>query len=200
MTRATLPNFRRSSGGPALDWRLAPLLIAVMLPGLTPPAAATAIESPKALSGLAIHHVQVLAKDVDALADWYTRILGFQVTKRVAVAGLKIVWLDIPGFRLGLAQIPVSRLPSSAASTPDEASVHGYRQIHFSVANVDEAYNLLVSRGVRFRVVPTSYAITGIRLATFSDPEDNLISLYHDVGPANLPVGNQPPRASGDIR
>lgn len=143
-------------------------------------------EAAPAVSGLAIHHVQISVADADVLAAWYVRTLGFRITKRAMAPGIKIVWIDIPGFRLGLAQVDGSVRPTSANVVPPaDVMTQGYRQIHFSVADVDAAHSALVKTGIRFLVLPTSYALTGIRLASFADPEGNVVSLYQDLDPAN---------------
>ncbi len=164
-------------------------------------AAGSPAASAEPLAGLAIHHVQISVKDADALAVWYVDTLGFRITKRVATASAKIVWIDIPGFRLGLAEIAGSTRDASASiAPPGDVIKQGYRQIHFSVASVDTAYGALTAKGVKFANSPTSYAITGIRLATLSDPEGNVISLYQDIDPANPPVSGPHLRISGDKR
>ncbi len=145
----------------------------------------------KPLAGLSVHHVQISVQNARQLADWYVSMLGFRITKQAEVKGLKIVWIDIPGFRLGLAQVDGSRRdPSQSMVPPSDISQQGYRQIHFAVINVDAAYQHLLAMGVRFVVPPTSYQMTGIRLATMVDPEGNVVSLYQDLDPANalLPV------------
>jgi|GEM_PF-2663561 len=145
-----------------------------------------------ALEGLTVHHVQVSVAHADALAAWYVAKLGFRVTKRATAAGLTIVWLDIPGFRLGFAQIAGSRRdPSQSVPPPSDTMQQGYRQLHFSVSYVDAAYRQLMAAGVHFVVPPTSFAITHVRLATMLDPEGNEISLYQDLDPANALM---PPR------
>ncbi len=179
---------------------------ALLSVGLVSQIAAAAAPVPPAprtdpLAGLAIHHVQISVKDADSLAAWYVETLGFRITKRIAGASFKIVWIDIPGFRLGLAQISGSTREASASiAPPADVMKQGYRQIHFSVANVDTAYRALIDKGVKFAIAPTSYTISGIRLATLCDPEGNVISLYQDVDPANPPVGKATLRSSGDKR
>ena len=141
---------------------------------------------PPALRELAIHHVQISAADADRLAAWYVQTLGFRITKRAAAPGVKIVWIDIPGFRLGLAQVDGSTRPAAASAVPPaDVMTQGYRQINFSVPDVDAAYAALQLRGVSFALAPRSYDLTGIRIASFADPEGNVISLYQDLVPAN---------------
>jgi len=145
-----------------------------------------------ALADLTLHHVQVSVADADKLAAWYVEKLGFRVSKRVMNRAVTIVWIDIPGFRLGLAQVAGShRDASQSISPPADTMQQGYRQLHFSVPDVDAAYRQLIASGVRFAVPPTSYAITHIRLATMLDPEGNSVSLYEDLDPNNALL---PPR------
>lgn len=160
------------------------------LPLLAAIATSTAARAPTAppppLHGLAIHHVQISVADADGLAHWYVRTLGFRITKRASAPGVKIVWIDIPGFRLGLAQVAGSSRPAeTSVAPPTDAMVQGYRQLHYSVPNVDTAYAALRETGVTFIIPPRSYDLTGIRLATFTDPEGNVISLYQDLAPGN---------------
>ncbi len=150
---------------------------------------------PAALAGLAIHHVQISVADADALAAWYVRMLGFRITKRAIAPGLKLIWIDIPGFRLGLAQVDGSVRPASAnVIPPTDVMTQGYRQIHFSIADVDLAYATMTKLGARFVMPPRSFAITGIRLATFVDPEGNVGSLYQDLEPGNALIPQVPGR------
>lgn len=154
----------------------------------TTPAGAAPARPP----ALLVHHLQVSVADADALATWYVAKLGFKVTKRAKVTRrvdggiVKVVWIDIPGFRVGLAQVPGSTRPAEMNAVPPNDAMHqGYRQIHYSTPNVDAAYRSLSANGVRFVTPPTSFSRPGIRLATFADPEGNLISLYQDLDPAN---------------
>lgn len=171
-----------------------PLIAYCVTAGLTvAPTTSFAAES-RPLAGFAVHHVQISVRDADRLADWYVSILGFRVTKHVATKGVKIVWIDIPGFRLGLAELAGSRRdPSQSLVPPDDTSQQGYRQIHFAVTDVDAAYRYLLRKGVHFVVPPTSYQITGIRLATMVDPEGNVLSLYQDLEPANALLPGRTP-------
>ena len=132
------------------------------------------------------HHLQISVADVDALAQWYVAKLGFKIVKRLRAGTAKIVWIDIPGFRLGLAQVAGSSRPATNSLLPPrDATVQGFRQIHFSVPSVDAAYAALSAAGVRFVTEPTTYSAAAIRIATLVDPEGNLISLYQDLDPAN---------------
>lgn len=142
---------------------------------------------------LSVHHLQVSVADADALAQWYVAKLGFKVVKRLSVGSTKIVWIDIPGFRLGLAQVAGSSRPAgNSLLPPEDVRVQGYRQIHFSVPNVDAAYNALSSEGVRFVVKPTTHSPPAIRITTLVDPEGNVISLYEDLDPANALIPARP--------
>lgn len=168
--------------------RLAASIVVLAAAIMTTALAGGAPARPPALS---VHHLQVSVADADALATWYVSKLGFEVTKRAGAGNVKVVWIDIPGFRIGLAQVPGSTRPAEMnAVPPDDTKHQGYRQIHFSTPNVDAAYRSLSANGVRFVMPPQSFSPPGIRLATFADPEGNLISLYQDLDPANalLPV------------
>lgn len=146
-------------------------------------APAIGLAAPPALT---VHHLQVSVADANKLAQWYVDKLGFKVVKRAGAGTTKVVWVDIPGFRIGLAQVAGSiRADAQKVLPPSDAKFQGYKQIHFSVANVDAAYRSLQADGVVFAVPPTSYSPPGIRLASFADPEGNVISIYEDLDPAN---------------
>ena len=164
--------------------------LAVLTVASSTPSAVTASARPPALS---VHHLQVSVADADALAAWYVSKLGFKITKRAMAGNMKVVWIDIPGFRIGLAQVPESTRPAEMnAVPPDDTKHQGFRQIHFATPDVDATYRGLSANGVRFVMPPRSFSPPGIRLATFADPEGNLISLYQDLDPANalLPSRN----------
>ncbi len=149
-------------------------------------AAAMAVPAAAAAPPLVVHHLQVSVADADALAQWYVDKLGFKVVKRAGAGTTKVVWVDIPGFRIGLAQVAGSvRADAQKALPPADAKFQGYKQIHFSVPSVDDAYAALKADGVRFVTTPTSYSPPGIRIAAFVDPEGNVLSLYEDLDPAN---------------
>ena len=173
----------------ATGWRRTVAIAGALFVGTSMTSRVSAESTPKApaaVAGLAIHHVQISVADADALAAWYVRTLGFRIAKRATAPGVKIVWIDITGFRLGLAQVDGSARPAGANITPPaDVMTQGYRQIHFSVPEVDAAYGALVEIGVHFAIPPTSFALTGIRLATFADPEGNVISLYQDLDAGN---------------
>ena len=135
---------------------------------------------------LTVHHLQISVADADKLAQWYVDKLGFKVVKRAAAGTTKVVWIDIPGFRLGLAQVQGSiRADPQKVLPPGDAKFQGYKQIHFTAGDVDKAYAALKADGVAFLVAPTTYDPPGIRLASFADPEGNVISLYEELDPAD---------------
>ena len=49
------------------------------------------------------------------------------------------------------------------------------------VDSVNETYNLLQNKGVKFLTEPKDMTAWGIRVAHFRDPENNLIELYSEL-------------------
>ena len=63
----------------------------------------------------------------------------------------------------------------------DKEQPIGYREksmISFEVAKVDETYQALLSKGIKFVNEPTDMPDWGMRTVHFRDPEDNLIELF----------------------
>lgn len=144
-------------------------------------------ERPSPIVRLTAHHVVYSVANVDTLAAWYVRVLGFRITKRFHVGGVEIAWLDIPGFRLGFMQFPKSRPPAAVGAVP----ARGVRNLVFSVADVDAAVRDLTAAGARIANPPQTSHPPDIRTANLLDPEGNVIGLYQDLNPANalLPAG-----------
>ena len=166
------PHVRRAFGA----------IAAAFILGLAAPPASVLAAPPQ----LRVHHLQVSVADADALAKWYVDKLGFKVVKRASAGAVKVVWIDIPGFRLGLAQVPGSiRAPVQKVMPPKDVDYQGYKQIHFAVPSVDAAYQGLKAEGGTFLTEPKTFDAVGIRIAAFADPEGNVISLYEDTDPGN---------------
>jgi non-heme chloroperoxidase len=136
-------------------------------------------------AALQAHHVSLSVDDADRLAAWYIDTLGFKLTKRDAVLGGRIVWIDIPGFRIGLMQFPGSHRAVPLNQPVGSPPPQGYRGLFFSVPNVDTYAAYLQAKGVTLSSPPTSMTPPGIRIAYFKDPEGNLIGIYQDLDPSN---------------
>lgn len=144
-----------------------------------------------------IDHINLVVRDLDKMTQFYCRVLGLNVSKRVAIKGpwinqvvglaeveANVVYLDAPqGPRVELIQYlhPLGTRPDGLAT----ANTHGMRHLAFRVGNVDHMMTTLHKAGVAtlspVRQVPDSQVTyTGSvrkRLVYFHDPEQNLLEL-----------------------
>lgn len=144
-----------------------------------------------------IDHVNIVVTDLDRMADFYTRLLGMKITKRVSISG---PWIDLTvGLRNVRADVIYMDLPSGPRieliryNRPSherldglgESNVPGLRHLAFKVSNIDSIVASLKREGIHFfsdvQLVPDSQVTYsgGVRkyLAYFQDPEGNLLEL-----------------------
>ena len=144
-----------------------------------------------------IDHVNIVARDLDAMVAFYRDVMGFVVTKEVVIEGewieevvalrgvvARVVFLELgQGPRIELIQYV-----SPQGLSPDGLSVahtRGLRHIAFKVADIDQVYATLRERGVEFlgepQVVSSGQVAFagGVRkhLVYFHDPEGTLLEL-----------------------
>ena len=141
-----------------------------------------------------IDHVNLVVEDLDAMANFYEKLLGLKVSKRVTIsgewidhivglAGVKadVVYLDLQaGPRVELIRY---HSPASPPRSVQPANAFGIRHIAFRVGEIDPLVERLTAAGVKFfspvQSVPdsqVSYA-GGVRkrLVYFRDPEGNVL-------------------------
>ena len=145
----------------------------------------------------AIDHVNLVVTDLQVMTQFYEEVLGFAVSKRVAISGpwvekvtgtsgveAKVVYLDPPqGPRIELIQY---LSPSAARPTAlGKPYVPGVRHIAFRVSDIDQVAGDLEASGARLvspvqQVPDNQVTYSGgarKRLVYFLDPEDNLLEL-----------------------
>lgn len=144
-----------------------------------------------------IDHVNIVVRDLERMAAFYSDVLGMRVTKRVTITGEwidrvvglsgavgEVVYLELPlGPRLEL----IRYLQPSGANPPglEISNTRGFRHIAFRVADVDASLRILRGFGVEalsdVQIVPQEQVTYegGIRkrLVYFRDPEGNLLEL-----------------------
>ncbi len=133
---------------------------------------------------LQIHHMTVSVADVNAASKWYSEKLGFTETRRVVLdnGNVQIAWMEVPGFRIDLAQVRDSIRPKEQNAVPPQHMLsQGWRHLAFTVNDVDQAYEILRARGVEFISPPTTYEPPGIRIVYFKDMDGNILELYKDI-------------------
>ena len=144
-----------------------------------------------------IDHVNIVVRDLPRMLDFYTRVLGLRVTKRVTISGAWIdqtvalqdvtaecVYMDLPsGPRIELLKYLTP--PGADPQGLGVSNTIGLRHMAFRVDDIDAAVARLRGADVRFfsgvQDVPTSQVTYagGVRkrLVYFHDPEGNLLEL-----------------------
>ncbi|MCZ8314446.1 VOC family protein [Phreatobacter sp.] len=126
----------------------------------------------------AIDYTVILVRDMDAMRDFYGRIMGFALDRELAPN-----WIEyrVGGNSLTLAR--PSRVVGDKPTPPGSASL----QLAFkvSVADVDRCAAALVRNGITLVEPPTDQSF-GHRTLFFRDPDGNLLEIYADI---ERPVG-----------
>ena len=113
---------------------------------------------------------------------WYATVFVTDLARAVefyeAKVGLPLKFKDerfgYASFSTPGAGFAVARVEPSAANSA--ALVGRHTGIGLGVPDIQEAYDALAARGVRFVMVPTKQAWGGT-LATFADPDGNVLYL-----------------------
>jgi methylmalonyl-CoA/ethylmalonyl-CoA epimerase len=120
--------------------------------------------------GLAtITQIAVNVHDVDRAATFYQEKLGMKLLFK---APPNLAFFDCDGIRLMLS-------PPAKPEFDHPSSI-----IYFKVADIQQAFSTLVSRGVVFEEPPSIAANMGtydLWLAAFRDSENNLLALMSEV-------------------
>ncbi len=145
----------------------------------------------------AIDHINIVVRDLEPMAEFYSRVLGMRITKRVTISG---DWIDrVIGLRNAVGEVIYLELPAGPRleliryvrpQGADPAgleipNMRGLRHIAFRVNDIDAAIVRLRESGIRTtsdaQTVPNeqvTYA-GGVRkrLVYFQDPEKNILEL-----------------------
>ena len=115
-----------------------------------------------------IDHPAVAANDVDALANWYCDMLGYEKFFR----DNKPVWiLKAPdGTLLEVMPRDNTPRPNRTTWTP------GWSHLALRVSDIDAACQYLESRGVQFKEAMVD-AIGGGKVRNFTDPDGNMLQI-----------------------
>ena len=123
-------------------------------------------------------NVRLLVNDYKKCFKFYTEQLGFEPLwgdENGCYASFKVA----DGIE-GLA-IFVSDYMASSIGNDEKTQPIGYREksmIVFEVENVDDTYQALLEKGIRFINKPTDMPDWGMRVVHLRDPEENLIEFF----------------------
>ena len=117
----------------------------------------------------ATHHIGLRTPNFAVLEKFYTKTLGFPVTKRWD--DVQIVFIDIGSTTIEL----IGRDDATAETKP----TGGIDHLALHVENVDEAFAELLAKGVRIRSEPKDFK--DVRVAFFFDPDGNVLELVQEI-------------------
>ncbi len=118
-----------------------------------------------------IEHTAIAAADIEALANWYVDMLGFEINYKSPNA---IFVRAENGTMLEIIHAEGER-PATGMKTP------GIRHLALTVEDFDTAYVRLTARGVNFISDPMESK--GNRVVFFTDPEHNILHLLQRATP-----------------
>ncbi|NDV64898.1 VOC family protein [Bacteroides sp. 224] len=130
-------------------------------------------------------NVRLLVKDYRKCFNFYTEQLGLEAAWDVGECYASFKVAD--GIE-GLALF-TSDYMAPAVGNADKTQPVGYREksmISFEVDNVDETYQVLSAKGIKFINKPTDMPGWGMRVVHLYDPEENLIELYSPLNQSEL--------------
>jgi len=128
---------------------------------------------PGPLTGLAPDHATISVENLDRVAEWYGRILGFKVTQRFDTdPGFVLEQMRIPGYRIDLVKYKGSSRP---APVDPVFLQQGWIHVVFNVQDMSAALKQLQALNVKLTAnkdangVPTRIVL--------HDPEGNEVEV-----------------------
>ena len=128
---------------------------------------------PGPLTGLVPDHATISVENVERVADWYERILGFKVTHRLNNdPGFVLEQLSIPGYRIDLVEYKGSVRP---ASVDPVFLRQGWIHVVFNVPDLSAALKQLQALNLALTVNKDANGLP-TRLV-LHDPESNEVEV-----------------------
>jgi methylmalonyl-CoA/ethylmalonyl-CoA epimerase len=96
------------------------------------------------------HHVGVSVPDLQASMDWYQRVLGFTLLRRVRIESIpaEVAFLKHGAMHVELFEVAGAKaLPAERREPDSDVRTHGNKHISFAVADVDVFAQELRRRG-----------------------------------------------------
>jgi len=120
-------------------------------------------------------YTMVVVSNMDRSVEFYRDKLGIP---------LKFQSPDWTEFQTGTTTLALhgGGVPASGPPAGDPSKQAGHCSIGFNVENVDQTYEELQAKGVRFVMPPTQRENEGIRLAVAIDPDGLPVSFAQMVG------------------
>jgi catechol 2,3-dioxygenase-like lactoylglutathione lyase family enzyme len=125
-------------------------------------------------------NIRLLVNDFDKCFTFYNDVLGLECTWGKLGDNFASFNIGIPS-GLALFKAELMSIAINNADAKKNESLHDKTAIIVQVDSVNETYNSLQNKGVKFLTEPKDMTAWGIRVAHFRDPENNLIELYSEL-------------------
>lgn len=107
-------------------------------------------------SPLKFHHGGISVPDLDASIDWFDRVLGFRVEKRMEIAAIpaRVAMLRRDELRIELFEVTgATSLPPERRQPNTDPHTHGNKHVAFAVPDVDALVQELRDKGADIALV-----------------------------------------------
>lgn len=130
------------------------------------------------------YSVTISVIDIEHVAKWYERVLGFQriSAKQYPQFKTSLIFLANNGFRVELIADGNAKKGLRRADPPAHTATTGVSQFAFEVADIDDAHARLTAEGVDFAWELQRYPDLGVAFFFVRDPEGNLVQFVQKVG------------------
>lgn len=119
---------------------------------------------------LATHHVALFTRNFAEMEKFYSQTLGFPITRR---------WDDATIIFINVGSTTIELIGRDTAPAPNsEPGAFNHLALH--VANVDEAYQELLAKGIKIKAEPKNFK--DVRICFFFDPDGNTLELVQEMG------------------
>lgn len=121
-------------------------------------------------------YIRMLVRDFDTCVAFYRDTLGFPVS--ILAEDAKFAEFDTGETALEIYNRGMMAEIVGLDGRVDRGDAADRALLTFQVDSVDEAYESLKSKGVKFDVPPTDREAWSARTAHFRDPDGNLLELF----------------------
>ncbi len=123
-----------------------------------------------------VEHLGIVAKDPEALANWYCQLFGFKVVYK----GSKTPATYFVAPAAGGTMFEI--MPAGEPGVPEPSeSMQGLRHIALAVADIEAAHQVLLKNAVP--IMYAREASGGVKVVFFRDPEGNIVHLIYRPTP-----------------
>lgn len=121
---------------------------------------------------LVMDHIHIRCTDLDKALNFYTDILGGELSGKGEVKGMPIVRVSLGGITLALSPPKEGLEVEPLSGKPG----YGAYQLGFTIRDMEQTYQNLKAKGVRFKVEPMMIR-DGLKVAFLAAPDGVEIEL-----------------------